>query len=170
MYPLTAAIVIQTKDLWDQLQTSLQDLPVRIVFEQSEIGDLGALLERIERIRPEVVFVDISALRDSLENVIRGIRMTSAGPAVLAINTVADPINILNAMRAGATEYLFPPSASTFAPRWSGSATNARAQARQCGAVDIPLDLFRPREVAELPPLPATRQSNSRSKPRARCC
>ena len=109
MYPLTAGIVIETKELWDELQTSLQELPVRILFEQSEIGDLGILTDKIERMRPEVMFVDITSLRAPLEGVIRGLRSASAGPAIFALNTGADPEVILNSLRAGAAEYLYPP-------------------------------------------------------------
>ena len=60
MYPLTAGIVVQTKELWDELHASLQELPVRVVLEQSEVGQLSVLLEKIDRMRPEVIFVDIS--------------------------------------------------------------------------------------------------------------
>ncbi|MBZ5608165.1 MAG: AAA family ATPase [Acidobacteriia bacterium] len=109
MYPLTAGIVIETKELWDALQSSLQDLPVRIVLEQSEVGELSSLLERIERIRPDVIFLDISTLRVPLDQVIRGIRALPGSPAVLAVNRTAEPATILNAMRAGAAEFLFPP-------------------------------------------------------------
>ena len=111
MYPLTAGIVVQTKDLWEELHTGLQDLPVRVVLEQSEIGQLGPLLEKIDRMRPEVIFLDISGVREPLDQVIRGIRGTVTSPFVLALNTAAGTELILNAMRAGATEYLYPPFA-----------------------------------------------------------
>jgi pilus assembly protein CpaE len=111
VYPLTAGIVVQTKSLWDELQAALQDLPVRILLEHSEIGDLSSLQEKIDRVRPEVMMVDISTLREPLEPVFRGIRSTAASPAVIALNTAADTEIILNAMRAGATEYLYPPFA-----------------------------------------------------------
>ena len=109
MYPLTAGIVIETKALWDELHASLQELPVRIMFEQSEIGDLGALMDKIERMRPEVIFVDISSIQGPLDRVLRGMRSTSASPTIFALNLGADPDVILIAMRAGATEYLYPP-------------------------------------------------------------
>ena len=109
MYPLTAGIVIETKELWDDLQASLQDLPVRILLEQSEIGDLSALIDKMERMRPEVMFVDISRLREPLDEVIRGLRSASGNPAVFALNMTPEPEVILNALRAGAAEYLYPP-------------------------------------------------------------
>jgi pilus assembly protein CpaE len=109
VYPLTAGIVIETKSMWDELQSSLHDLPVRILMEQSEIGDIGALVERIERMRPDVIFLDISNLREPLDQLIRKIRASASASAVLALNTTADPAAILDAMRSGAAEYLYPP-------------------------------------------------------------
>ncbi len=109
MYPLTAGIVIETKSIWDELQSSLEDLPVRIIMEQSEIGDLDTLVGRVERMHPDVIFLDISALRDPLDQVIRKIRASAGGCAVLVLNTTAEPAAILDAMRSGAAEYLYPP-------------------------------------------------------------
>jgi pilus assembly protein CpaE len=109
VYPLTAGIVIESKSMWDELQSSLQDLPVRILMEQSEIGDLGSLIDRLERMRPDVIFLDISTLREPLDHVIRKIRSSASGSAVLALNTSAEPAAILDAMRSGAAEYLYPP-------------------------------------------------------------
>jgi pilus assembly protein CpaE len=109
MYPLTAGLLIETKSMWEELQSSLRDLPVRILMEQSEIGDLGALVERMERMRPDVVFLEISTLREPVDRVIRKIRTSADGSAVLALNHSADPAAILDAMRAGAAEYLYPP-------------------------------------------------------------
>ena len=109
MYPLTAGIVIETKALWDELQSSLQDCPVRILLEQSEIGDLSTLIDRVERMRPDVIFLDMSGLREPLDQVIRKLRSTGSTPAVLVLNASTEPSSILEAMRSGAAEYLYPP-------------------------------------------------------------
>ena len=61
MYPLTAGIVVQTRELWDELNRSLQDLSIRLVFELSEIPpDWAAFLDRIERVRPDVIILDVA--------------------------------------------------------------------------------------------------------------
>jgi pilus assembly protein CpaE len=109
VHPLTAGIVIETKSMWEELHACLGDLPVRILMEQSEIGELGALVDRMERMRPDVIFLDISTLREPLEQVIRKIRSSASGSAVLVLNKTAEPAAILDAMRAGAAEYLYPP-------------------------------------------------------------
>jgi pilus assembly protein CpaE len=109
VYPLTAGIVVESKTLWDELQSSLHDLPVRVLLEQSEVGELSGLVERVERMRPDVIFLDISTLRNPLDQVIRQLRNTAGAPVVLVLNASAEPATILDAMRAGASEYLYPP-------------------------------------------------------------
>ena len=110
MYPIAAGIVVQTRELWDELHRSLQDLSVRLLFELSELPpDWAAFLDRIERVRPDVVLLDVTKLREPLEDVVRRIRSTTAQPAVFALHTTAEPAAILEALRAGASEYLYPP-------------------------------------------------------------
>jgi pilus assembly protein CpaE len=111
LYPVTAGIVIETKALWDELQAALQELPVRVLMEQSEIGEWSSFLEKIERMRPEVVFLDVTQLREPLDQTIRRIKSTGTSPAVFALNKAADSETILGALRAGAVEYLYPPVA-----------------------------------------------------------
>ena len=109
MYPTTAGIVIQTKELWEELKGALASLPVRIVLEQSDIPDLESLVEKVERVRPEIVFLDFAACNEFADHAIRRIRTCNVNPAVFAINRTADPDKILNAMRAGASEFLYAP-------------------------------------------------------------
>ena len=102
MYPIAAGIVVQTRELWDELNRSLQDLSVRLLFELSELPpDWLGFLDRIERVRPDVVMLDVTKLREPLEDVVKRIRSTAAAPAVFALHTTAEPAAILDALRAG---------------------------------------------------------------------
>ena len=113
MYPLTAGIIIETKELWQELMPLLEELSVRLLFELSEVPtDWPAFQERLERVRPDVVFLDVTNLREPLEEVVRRIRTTGAAPAVFALHTAAEPQALLTAIRAGVSEYLFPPLGS----------------------------------------------------------
>src|SRR5207253_2743351 len=109
MYPVTAGVVIQTKSLWDELQSALQGLPVRIALEQTDINDWTTFLQRIDRSQLDIVFLDVNDLLEPLDHVVRRIRNASTAPAVVVLNTTAAPDKILEAMRAGAAEYLYPP-------------------------------------------------------------
>lgn len=110
MYPLSVGVVAETKQIWDELTRCLADLPVRILFELTEVpSDWAAFTDRIERVRPDVVLLDVSHLREPIEDVVRQIKSASMHPAVFALHSVAEPDSILAAFRAGVSEYLYPP-------------------------------------------------------------
>ena len=109
MYPLTIGLAIENRDLWEQTQSCLSDLPFRIIVEHQDIGDVSNFLDRLERMRPDVVLIDISGWREPLESLITSIRGAIGDPMIIALNTTADPDSILASMRAGINEYLYPP-------------------------------------------------------------
>ena len=63
----------------------------------------------LEAQRPDVVLVDISTWKDSLEVLSGAIRGAIGDPMIIAINTSANSDAILASMRAGINEYLYPP-------------------------------------------------------------
>jgi len=112
MLPLTAALVIGNRTLWEQVHGCIRNLPVRIALEQNAEADPvepDALLDRIERHRVDVVMLEASLVGLPLEELVRRLRNTSAAPAVFVLHPEATPGLILEAMRAGAAEYLYPP-------------------------------------------------------------
>ncbi len=113
MMPLTAAILIGNRAVWEQAHACVQNLPVRIALEQNEPADAEALLDRIERHRVDVVLVEASSVSLPLEEFVRRLKNTSAQPAVFVLQPEASPERILEALRAGASEYLYPPLADT---------------------------------------------------------
>jgi pilus assembly protein CpaE len=113
MMPLTAAFVLGTRTLWEQAHACVQNLPVRIAVEQNEPAEGDALLDRIERHRVDVVLVEASRVSLPLEEFVGRLKNTSAQPAVFVVHPEASPERILEALRAGANEFLFPPLAET---------------------------------------------------------
>ena len=110
MRQISAGIIVGARELEEALLTCLQELPVRVLFEISEIPeDWTEFRERIERMRPDVMILDITKLRDPMELVIQRIRSTRSQPAVCVLHKTKDPEAILAAFHAGATEFLFPP-------------------------------------------------------------
>jgi pilus assembly protein CpaE len=109
MYPLTIGLAIENRDLREQAQACLANLPFRVIVEHQDTGDLSLFIERLERMRPDVVLVDISSRRDPLENLVVPIRKAIGDPMIIALNVTADAETILNSLRAGVNEYLFPP-------------------------------------------------------------
>ncbi len=109
MYPLTLGLAIENRELWEQVQGCLSGLPFRVIVEHQDIGDLTNLLDRLERMRPDVVLVDISTWKEPLEGLTSSIRAAIGDPMIIALNVTAEAEAILGAMRAGVNEYLYPP-------------------------------------------------------------
>ena len=109
MYPLTIGLAIENRDLWDQTQACLAELPFRIIVEHQDVGDVSNFIDRLERMRPDVVLVDISGWKESLEGLVNSIRAATGDPMIVALNVTAESSAILASLRAGINEYLFPP-------------------------------------------------------------
>jgi pilus assembly protein CpaE len=113
MYPLTIGLAIENRDLWEQTQACLAGLPFRVIVEHQDVGDVSSFLDRLERMRPDVVLVDISGWKEPLEGLVSSIRNVIGDPMIIAINNVPDADVILSALRAGINEYLYPPLAES---------------------------------------------------------
>lgn len=109
MTPLTAALVISTRNLWEQAHACIQTLPVRIALEQNEPTEPEALLDRIDRHRADVILIEAHKMSMPIEDFIRRLRDTASQPAVFVVHPEASPQHILEALRAGAAEFLYPP-------------------------------------------------------------
>jgi pilus assembly protein CpaE len=109
MMPLTAALIVPNRNLWEQAHSCIRNLPVRIAVEQNEPTDADALLDRIERHRADVVLLEAGCLALPLEEFVRRLRNTPTQPAVFVLHTEASAQLILESLRAGAAEYLHTP-------------------------------------------------------------
>ncbi|HEY3836611.1 MAG TPA: AAA family ATPase [Bryobacteraceae bacterium] len=109
MHPLNIGLIIEKKELLDEVQACLHELPVRIQFEQPSINDWATFTETVLRTRPDVLILDVSTLNDNLPATVDKIKDSGLSPMLIALNSMADPESILSALRAGFHEYLFPP-------------------------------------------------------------
>lgn len=109
MYPLTIGFAIENRELWEQAQACLATVPFRVTVEHRDLGDLSSFLDRLERVRPDVVLADISDWKEPLEGLVSAIRNVTGDAMVIALNNSADASVILAAMRAGVNEYIYPP-------------------------------------------------------------
>ena len=113
MYPLTVGLAISNRELWDQAQACLAALPFRVIVEHQDTADLNAFYERVERMLPDVVLIDISRNKEPLENLVTRIRAASGDAMIIALNNSAEAEAILSSLRAGINEYLYPPLEDT---------------------------------------------------------
>ena len=129
MYPLTIGLAIENQDLMQQARACLADLPFRVTVEHQDIRDRGGFLDRLERMRPDVVLVDISNCREPLEGLVASIRTAAGDPMIVALNTVAESDAILTALRAGINEYVYPPLAEPLRKALKSAPPNAAGAA-----------------------------------------
>jgi len=110
MYPISAGTIIESQEIREEFTQAFHDLSVRLLFELAEVpSDWQAFQDRLDRVRPDVVLLDITRLQEPLDQVVARIRSSAGRPAVFALHNTAEPASILEAMRAGATEFLYPP-------------------------------------------------------------
>ncbi len=124
MMPLTAAFVVGNRTVWEQAHACIRNLPVRIAVEQNEPADAEVLLDRIERHRVDVVLLENGRVSVPLEEFVRRVKNTSTQPSVFVLHPDASPELILEALRAGANEYLYPPLADTLKDAFQRLAAN----------------------------------------------
>ena len=143
MMPLTAAFVIGNRVVWEQASACIRNLPVRIAIEQNEPAEAEALLDRVERHRVDVVLVEASRVSLPLDEFIRRLKNTSAQPAVFVVHPEVSSDRILEALRAGANEYLYPPLADTLRDAFERlSAVRSRGGAGVTGALGSVFGFF----------------------------
>jgi pilus assembly protein CpaE len=113
MYPFTIGLLVSTPDLWEEVQTAIRNLPVRVAFEMAAADGNSVLADKVDRYRPDILLVDATALEGRLTELVGAVRSSPAAPRVVVLDAVSDPQRILVAMRAGASEYLYPPFAGS---------------------------------------------------------
>ncbi len=139
---ITLGLVISSKEWMQEVQSCLEGTGARTVFEQAETGDLASFLEKIERIRPDAVLIDLTRVRDSHDELIGQIKGTSAAPLVVALHGSSDPEVILSVIRAGADEYLYPPVSANLAKALDRLAGRTRQRQNQNATAGRVLGFF----------------------------
>ena len=99
----------------DVLEALHRSTAVANIIEQDP-SDWRSVVERTREQLPEVLMVEIDAIRSDLMNALRAIRRSAPGTKIVALHSDNDPQTILAAMRAGAAEFLHPPFWDTFTP------------------------------------------------------
>jgi pilus assembly protein CpaE len=114
---IIANLLVQVKDeqLEREVLQTLKWLPGPVMFEQNK-GDWDSLLDRVSKMKPEVLLLDLSCVPSELNIAMRQLRYHAPRIRVIALHTTPDPHTILSAMRAGANEFLHIPLGETLEP------------------------------------------------------
>lgn len=106
---LSVAVVLADRVLREEAFSCIGNLPVRVVIDQRTLEDVEDLLDKIERSRADVLLIEGSLLKVPLDEFARRLKMTASEPVIFLLEVTAVPEKILDAMRAGALEFLCPP-------------------------------------------------------------
>lgn len=106
---LSAALVMADKTLREETLACIDKLPVRVVADQRTLDDVDELIDRVECFRTDVILLEGSLLKTPLEDFALRLKHTASEPAIFIVESTAVAENILEAMRAGAREYICPP-------------------------------------------------------------
>ncbi len=131
---LKAGLVIENQALWDEVQVCLEGAPIRILLAERYARDIPGLTTRLEPLQLDVLLIDMTGLADRTEAALKAIKGLPNPPIIIALNDRAAPEAILAAMRAGASEYLYPPLAESLRAAIERLAAERRAaSSRQRG-------------------------------------
>lgn len=109
MNGLVAGVVITNAEVRQGVLGRLREMLVRVPIDEAAFGDLDTLMERVDLVRPDVMIVEIGSLGERAEETLRALKARASKPELIVVDSVAQPVLIIAAMRGGATEYIYPP-------------------------------------------------------------
>ena len=109
MRPLTSALILEKQNFRTQVLEAVKPLPIRIVLDQGAFGAWHMVQDQLERLQPDVILMDLADQADESFFAIRQVRTLTRPPSVVVFHDNNDAQLILNAMRAGAAEFLTLP-------------------------------------------------------------
>lgn len=108
MSPVRVLLSVKDESLRQKAVDALRESCENVTFEQHD-SDWTSLLERLAKVKPEALLLDVGAVPTDLAIAIRQAKLQAPRTKIVALHAVDDPKIILAAMRAGANEFLHPP-------------------------------------------------------------
>jgi pilus assembly protein CpaE len=106
----TLALVMPAGALRDATLYAIRELNAHVAYEHEEPANWTGLAQAIEASRPDVLLFDLTSLAEAeLTAAIAGIKARLPHLRVIAVYPYDDPARILQAMRAGANEFVHSP-------------------------------------------------------------
>ncbi len=134
MHPLTLGLVIANEDLRNEVRGYLRNAGVRVVLDQ----EFPVETLQLKRLSMDLVLIDINPEGETIEEMIRRIKVVSPQSMVAVVHNSPDPDVILGAMRSGADEFILPPFGEKLASaihRMAAQIAKREAAARPAGKV-----------------------------------
>ena len=108
---VTVGVLASTPAVCSDLQVCLRQLPVQVVLDERVTRPDPMLLSRLQGLNPELVLLEQPTDRSSIQALLRTVAKAAPASAIVMVNGSADPEAILEAVRAGARDYIYLPFA-----------------------------------------------------------
>lgn len=110
MYPLTIATAIADKGIRQEVESVLAITPCQVALRMAEVVDAVYLANSLAANPAHALLLDTTALgTQPLGETIRHLRSLVPDSAIVVLAPSPDPLSILDAMRGGASEFLYLP-------------------------------------------------------------
>ena len=109
----TISVAVADPKLRGAVLEALRKLSVPVVDENCDAATVEELMASVERLRPNVLILGLPGLPSDPASVVARILTLEPAPHIVAVHESADPEMILKLMRAGASEFVYPPFSST---------------------------------------------------------
>lgn len=108
-WPWRVGLVVDDQKLSDEIATALGEVRAACVFQTAASAPFPDILALIERDRPDLLFVELAVTSLPAREWMTAIQSADGLPLVAAVHTTADPVHMIGALRAGASEFLSLP-------------------------------------------------------------
>lgn len=108
-WPWRAGLVVSDPGLSVETASALADARATCVFQMRASASVDEIASAVERDRPDLLFVEFSAVELPARQWMDQVRGSFSTPLVAAVHVEADPARMIEALRAGATEFLSLP-------------------------------------------------------------
>lgn len=108
-WPWRAGLIVDDEKLAEEIAAALGEVRAACVFQVPASAPIIEIFALIERDRPDLLFVELSATSVPAREWMGAVQGTDGVPLVAAVHTSPDPEHMISALRAGATEFLSLP-------------------------------------------------------------
>ena len=108
-WPWRAGLVVNDPKLASEIASALGEVRAACVFQIPASSSALEIFALIERDQPDLLFVELSATSVPAQEWMAAVQGADGTPLVVAVHVNADPVQMIGALRAGATEFLSLP-------------------------------------------------------------
>jgi len=104
-----AGLVLDTPALATAIYEVLEEISTTCVFQLAATTARFEVASSIEREHPDILFVELARIEGSGSEWIEAVRAGNERPVIIAVNPEPEPQSMIDALRAGASEFLCLP-------------------------------------------------------------